>query len=107
MMSENEALRQEVEALKESRQELEAQYLAEAQAHRELEEQAAALDYLWRIQRFWDRGSRTEALKLVKELEEKGLASSLPRTSPSGAEGSSPLDQYNALLDALDYRAEP
>lgn len=107
MMRENESLRQEVEELKNNYQELEDLYLAEAKAHNELEGQAVALDYLWRIQRFWDRGNRGEALALVKELEEKGLASSLPRTSPSGAEGSSPLDQYNALLDALDYRAEP
>lgn len=107
MMADNESLRQEVETLKKDYQELEDQYLAEAQAHRELEGQAIALDYLWRIQRFWDRGKRSEALELVEQLEASGYASSLPRTSPSGAEGSSPMDQYNALLDALGLRAEP
>ncbi|MCI9264716.1 MAG: hypothetical protein HFF06_09095 [Oscillospiraceae bacterium] len=107
MMGENEDLRQEVSSLKEEYQKLEDLYQTESQARGELEGQAVALDYLWRIQRFWDRGNRTEALALVKALEESGFASSLPRTSPSGAEGSSPLDQYNALLDALDYRSEP
>lgn len=107
MMNENESLRQEVEALREENQQLEDLYLSESQAHRELEDQTMALDYLWRIQRLWDRGKTRDALALVKELEEKGLASSLPRTSPSGVEGTSPLDQYNALLDALDYRTAP
>lgn len=107
MMNENESLRQEVEDLKSDYQGLKDQYLDEAQAHSQLEGQVIALDYLWRIQRSWDRGLREEALALVERFESSGLASSLPRTNPSQAEGNSPMDQYNALLDALDYRAEP
>lgn len=107
MMTDNENLRQEVEALKNDYQALKELYTGEAQAHDELEGQAIALDYLWRIQRYWDRGNRSEALALVEQLEESGYASVLPRTNPSGAEGPSPMDQYNALLDALDYREEP
>lgn len=107
MMSDNETLRQEVEELKNDYLELKERYTDEAAARSELEGQAIALDYLWRIQRYWDRGNRSEALALVEQLEDSGYASSLPRTSPSGAEGPSPLEQYNALLDALDYRTEP
>lgn len=107
MMNDNESLRQEVEELKNDYQSLKDQYLSEARAYSQLEGQVVALDYLWRIQRFWDRGLREEALALVEQFEGSGLTSSLPRTSPSGAQGNSPMDQYNALLDALDYRAEP
>lgn len=107
MMNDNETLRQEVEDLKNDYLELKERYTDEATARSELEGQSIALDYLWRIQRYWDRGNRSEALALVEQLEDSGYASSLPRTSPSGAEGASPMDQYNALLDALDYRTEP
>lgn len=107
MMSDNETLRQEVEALKNDYQELKEQYIGEAQAHDELEGQVIALDYLWRIQRYWDRGNREEALALIEQLEQSGYVSALPRANPSGLEGPSPMDQYNALLDALDYRTEP
>lgn len=107
MMTDNDALRQEVNALKEENLSLKEQYQAESQARGQQDSAVVALDYLWRIQRFWDRGNREEALALVNEFEAGGYAASLPATSPSGAAGNSPLEQYNALLDALDYRSEP
>lgn len=107
MMSENETLRQEVETLKSDYQALDDLYQKEVQAHLQLEGERVALDYLWRIQRLWDRGKRNEALVLVEQFESSGATSSLPRTNPSGVEGNSPMDQYNALLDALGYREEP
>lgn len=107
MIEENETLRQEVEALKADHQALKEQYLSESQAHSSLEGQVTALDYLWRIQRAWDRGKRSDCLALVKRFEASGLSSALPRANPSGEEGPSPMDQYNALLDALNYRTAP
>lgn len=107
MMSDNDALRQEVELLKNDYLELKDLYLSESKAHGEFEARAIALDYLWRIQRYWDRGNREEALTLVEQLEQSGYAAALPTANPSNAEGPSPMEQYNALLDALDYREEP
>lgn len=107
MMSDNDTLRQEVESLKNDYLELKDLYLSESKAHGEFEAQSIALDYLWRIQRYWDRGNREEALALVNQLEESGYASALPSANLSGAEGPSPMEQYNALLDALDYREDP
>lgn len=65
------------------------------------------MDYFWRIQRLYSRGSRRDALELVKEFESSGLSQELPRTNPSDLEGASPADQYQSLLDALNYRPEP
>lgn len=107
MMSDNEVLRQEVESLKNDYQELKELYLSESKAHGEFEAQAIALDYLWRIQRYWDRGNPEEALVLVEHLEQSGYAAALPTSPLLNTEGPSPMEQYNALLDALDYREEP
>lgn len=71
------------------------------------ERQLAAMDYFWRIQRLYSRGSRRDALELVKEFESSGLSQELPRANPSDLEGTSPADQYQSLLDALNYRPEP
>lgn len=79
----------------------------QAQQAQRQEKQLAAMDWLWRIQRAYSRGSRRDCRDLVGRFEASGLPSSLPDSSPSGVEGATPAEQYAALLDALDYHPEP
>lgn len=72
-----------------------------------LENQVAAMDWLWRIQRSYSRWEIPDCMSLVEAFEASGLTSYLPSTSPSGADGATPAQQYTALLDALDYLDEP
>lgn len=114
LLSENEALRQEageleaqVDALTQEKAALEQSLQTHADqidaAHRQL----TAMDYFWRIQRLYSRGSRRAALDRVKEFEATGLPQDLPMANYSQVEGTSPYEQYQALLDALNYRPEP
>ena len=114
LLAENEKLREEVSGLEdqldkltqESR-DLELSLQGYADDKDSLEREVAAMDYFWRIQRLYSRGSRSSALALAKEFEGTSLPQDLPRTNYSGVEGTSPYDQYQALLDALNYRPEP
>lgn len=114
LLSENEKLREEVSGLEaqvdtltQEKDSLNLTIQGWADQADLAERQLAAMDYFWRIQRLYSRGSRRSALELVQEFESSGLTQELPRTNPSGIEGTSPADQYQALLDALDYRPEP
>ncbi len=68
------------------------------------EQQLQAMDWFWRIQRAYSRGSRSEAKQLAEEFEASGLPSSLPQTSTAVADGPSPAEQYAALLSALGMK---
>ena len=66
------------------------------------------MDWLWRIQRAYSRGSKADCRALVDQFEASGLPPVPPlQHHPCPGGGPSPADQYNALLDALDYRPEP
>lgn len=114
LLAETETLRQEVgelearvDSLTQEKNALEQSLQTHADQIDTAQRQLAAMDYFWRIQRLYSRGSRRSALELVKEFEATGLPQELPRTNLSGIEGTSPYEQYQALLDALNYRPEP
>lgn len=114
LLTENEKLRQEAADLESRVGELTQENAALEQSGQSFADQAdatgrqlTAMDYFWRIQRLYSRGSRKAALDLVKEFEATSLPPELPRTNYSGVDGTSPYDQYQALLDALNYRPAP
>lgn len=114
LLAENEKLREEVDGLEaqvdqltQENGALESSLQAYADKSDAAGRQLAAMDYFWRIQRLYSRGSRKAALDLVKEFEATSLPPQLPQDSYSGVEGASPYDQYQALLDALNYRPAP
>lgn len=114
LLTENEALRQEtgkleaqVDSLTQEKNALEQSLQDWADQADAAGRQLAAMDYFWRIQRLYSRGSRSAALNLAKEFEATNLPQELPRTNYSNVEGTSPYDQYQSLLDALNYRPEP
>lgn len=90
----------QINTLTQSRQALEAQVQDQDQA-------LTAMDWLWRIQRAYSKGSKKDARELVDQFEATGLSHALPQTALSGVDGPSPAEQYNALLDALNYRPDP
>lgn len=93
-------LKDQVNALRQSNQSLETS--SEMQG-----KQLTAMDWLWRIQRAYSRGSKSDARTLVDAFEASGFSGYLPNTSASGIDGPSPAEQYDALLDALNYRPDP
>lgn len=91
-------------ALKDAQSELKEQEETQAEAKRQL----ASMDWLWRIQRAYSRGNKTEAKTLVQSFEASGLPSSLPQAPLAQSEGPSPAEQYTALLTAIGIqRTEP
>lgn len=114
LLTENEKLRQEVDRLEAQVDELTQENTALERSGQTFADQAdaagrqlTAMDYFWRIQRLYSRGSRKAALDLVKEFEATNLPPELPRTNYSDVDGTSPYDQYQSLLDALNYRPAP
>lgn len=114
LIADNDALRKKVDELEADYEQaaaanadLAAQRTANERTIAELEDQVAAMDWLWRIQRAWSRGSRADCRALVDQFEASGLPKSLPETALAETDGPSPADQYDALLDALNYRPEP
>lgn len=114
LLEENEKLREEVTGLEErvdqlarENSSLESSLQTYADQADAVGRQLTAMDYFWRIQRLYSRGSRKAALDLAKEFEATGLSPELPRTNYSDVEGTSPYEQYQALLDALNYRPAP
>lgn len=114
LLAENERLRGEVtgldaqvDRLTQEKGDLESSLQTYADKADAAGRQLVAMDYFWRIQRLYSRGSRSAALNLAKEFEATNLPPELPRTNYSDVEGTSPYDQYQALLDALNYRPAP
>ncbi|MEG0766017.1 MAG: hypothetical protein RR403_08200, partial [Pseudoflavonifractor sp.] len=67
-----------------------------------------AMDWFWRIQRSFSRGSKRDALALVEQFEASGLPEHLPEQNHGMAEGPSPAEQYRSLLSAMNYQpSEP
>lgn len=65
------------------------------------EETIRALDYLWRIEREYFRGSYTNARNLIKEFEEAGLTGALPDEALVDPDYRTPAQQYQAIYDSL------
>lgn len=114
LLTENEKLRAEAADLESQVDQLTRENAALEQSAQVFADEAdatgrelSAMDYFWRIQRLYSRGSRKAALDLVKEFEATNLPPELPRSNPSGLEGTSPYEQYQSLLDALNYRPAP
>ncbi len=114
MMEDNETLREQVKALEQQIGELgdqadslNSQRLALSSQLKTAQDQLAAMDYLWRIQRYYSRGAFDDARALTDEFRKTDLPAALPQTNPAGVDGVSPMEQYNALLDAMGYREEP
>lgn len=114
MMEENETLRGQTEALQQQIDDLgdqadslNSERLTLSSQLQTAQDRLAAMDYLWRIQRFYSRGAFDDARALTDDFRATGLPAALPQTNPSGVDGVSPMEQYNALLDAMGYREEP
>ncbi len=60
-----------------------------------------AMDWFWRIQRLYSRGSIRSARELARQFEANGLQDALPDASYAGLEGNSPKAQYQELHDLL------
>lgn len=111
MLEDNQRLTDEVESLKQQAEELlaqtnslQAQIQAEKDAADKTQRQLEAMDWFWRIQRAYSRGTKQEAKDLAQQFEATGLPAALPAASLSGAEGPSPAEQYDALLEAMDLK---
>ena len=87
----NEALRQQVAELEES---------LTAQA-KEQENTTHAMDWLWRIQREYFQRRYSSARQMIRDFEETGLKDYLPAEPPIDPDYRSPLEQYEAIYNAL------
>lgn len=108
IISERDQLKEENAALQEQIQELEQKlwdaeaFSAEAQSDlSEKRKELSAMDWFWRIQRLYSRGSIRSARELARQFEANGLQDALPDASYAGLEGNSPKAQYQELHDLL------
>lgn len=100
-------LESELEDLTKKNTSLESDRRTQADRNAQLQDQLIAMDWLWRIQRAYSRGSRDDCRTMVDQFEATGLPPALPNTVLAGVVGPTPAEQYAALLDALDYHPEP
>lgn len=108
LQEENADLTEQVDKLDLRVTALEKERLEMEKTSAEQEKQLQAMDWFWRIQRAYSKGSRSDAKTLIEQFEATGLPASLPQTSSSISDGPSPADQYDALLAALGVqKAEP
>lgn len=115
LVDQNKTLHTENNDLKDQADKLTAEIAAleknTAAAQKTLLEQAQqleAMDWFWRIQRSYSRGSKGEAKALAGEFEATGLVSHLPDISPADIDGPSPAEQYLDLLQAMGIKtAQP
>lgn len=109
IIDQRDSLQEQVAALTEQIQQLERESqqlrfdLAQADQNQANQgSQLEAMDWFWRIQRETSRGQYNSARRLVEAFEATGLPASLPTTHPADAEGRSPAEQYQAILDLLN-----
>lgn len=108
LQEENGDLSDQVDELDQRITALEQEQVETQQAKQQLEKQLQAMDWFWRIQRAYSRGSKSDARELIEAFEAAGLPAALPQTSPADPDGPSPADQYDAILSALGVqKAEP
>lgn len=108
LAKENEALEDELNTLTQQLDDLQANKSTVEATLQEATQQLQAMDWFWRIQRAYSKGSRSEAKKLVAQFESNDLPRHLPNWSTAVPDGPSPADQYHALLVALGIQtAEP
>ncbi len=101
LKEESAAQKEQIEGLEEELRSAEA-FSAETQSSLSEKDRAlAAMDWFWRIQRLYSRGSIRSARELAKQFEESGLQEALPDTNYAGLEGNSPKAQYQELHDLL------
>lgn len=101
LSEENKELTAQADALSDQIEALEKNAAAAQKATGEQEKQLQSMDWFWRIQRAYSKGSKSEAKTLVEQFEATGLPASLPTTSTAATDGPSPAEQYDALLAAL------
>lgn len=87
-------LQRQSEALEGENAALQAQTERQAQS-------AQAMDWFWRIQREVSRGRYSSARTLVERFQASGLDAALPTDHPADADGPSPAEQYQEILDML------
>lgn len=101
LSEENKELKEQVDALTDQTDTLQKDVAAAQKAAAGQEKQLQAMDWFWRIQRSFSKGSKNDAKKLVEQFEATGLPSHLPTTGNAVTDGPSPAEQYDALLSAL------
>lgn len=108
LQEENDSLTEQMDTLDKRVLALEKAQLENQTASAEQGRQLQAMDWFWRIQRAYSKGSRSDAKALIEQFESSGFSSSLPQVSSAVPDGPSPADQYEALLSALGFQsAEP
>ena len=100
VQQENLELRQQVEELTEAADRLTQEAASAAQERDQLQREAQALDWLWRIQQLYSTRYYTACRGLIEQLQEAGLEDALPDTSPLEGEHSA-REQYQSIVDAL------
>ncbi len=108
IISERDQLKEENAALQEQIKELEQDlwdvHSFSSETQFDLSEkikELRAMDWFWRIQRLYSRGSVRSARELAQQFEATGLQEALPDTNYAGTEGNSPKTQYQELHDLL------
>lgn len=101
LTEENAALKEQVEDLADETEALQQQVIDRQDDARLSSQSVEAMDWLWRIQRSYSRGNRSEAKRLAQGFEESGLTTRLPEATDAFPDGPSPAEQYDALLSVL------
>lgn len=94
VQAQNQTLRQQVADLEQENETLEAQ--AETQSKTIL-----ALDRLWQIEREFFQKRYSSARQMIRQFEDDGLKEFLPAQPIADPDYRSPLEQYEAMYDAL------
>lgn len=92
---------EELEQLRGQLSAQEEQTALQQQARSEAEQTALALDWLWRIEREYFQGRRSNARKLIQAFQETGLEQWLPSSPMVDEQYRSPLEQYQAIYNIL------
>ncbi|MEG1857543.1 MAG: hypothetical protein RRY65_06925 [Pseudoflavonifractor sp.] len=104
LQAENDRLTAQADRLEEDLKTSNAQNSALLTSMTDDAKQLTAMDWFWRIQRAYSRGSKRNAKELVDQFEASLLPAYLPKVDLTGQEGPSPAEQYLSLLSALDYQ---
>ena len=101
LMDENEALRQQVEDLKDTVNELDAVRREQNLNLERLNNEMTAMQWFWQIDDYYVRGAYRTARSLIQEFEATGLKEALPHENTTGTDRFSPAARYQEIYDAL------
>ena len=101
LLEEREQLKEDLEAATENQALLNEAIQSYRTEASQTEETLTAMDYLWRIEREYFRGSYRAARELIEEFEAAGLADALPDEALVDPEYRTPAQQYQAIYDSL------